>query len=310
MLQTTTVTLRTLTPLWTGGADRTCDRVHATGIIGSLRWWYEALIRGLGGYACDPVAREDRCVFDSEAYERGRRAGEPRDTAVARGLRDVCPACRLFGCTGWARKLRIEPAGSVAAGQVLQLTLRELRPLDEAEAWLLVKTIWLVATYGAIGGRTTLKPDGPSRASRDYGLVQVLDLPSVPGTLAAARQWVRQNTPPNKTNRREWPNMRYFFFASGAYLNRTAINDLMGLSHHGRQIRHGPVEKALRGRRGTPSAAAVSKKVFSFAAPDEGGRIWGYVPDASVLSQTIDRLQALGVPRSLVRTGEEVLNAL
>ncbi|MBN1399734.1 MAG: type III-B CRISPR module RAMP protein Cmr1, partial [Anaerolineae bacterium] len=34
--------LSTLTPLWTGGA-RTgrMDHVHETGIVGSLRWWYE-----------------------------------------------------------------------------------------------------------------------------------------------------------------------------------------------------------------------------------------------------------------------------
>lgn len=35
------IKLRTLTPLWTGGVGGTCDRVHETGIIGSLRWWYE-----------------------------------------------------------------------------------------------------------------------------------------------------------------------------------------------------------------------------------------------------------------------------
>ncbi len=102
MLQTTTVTLRTLTPLWTGGADRTCDRVHATGIVGSLRWWYEALIRGLGGYACDPTRHT--CAYDPEKPDRS-----------------VCPACRLFGTTGWARRFRLviedrtHPDGPVGA---------------------------------------------------------------------------------------------------------------------------------------------------------------------------------------------------
>ncbi|MCD6141803.1 type III-B CRISPR module RAMP protein Cmr1, partial [Candidatus Bipolaricaulota bacterium] len=43
------VKIRTLTPLWTGGADGKVDRVHETGILGSLRWWYEAIVRGLGG---------------------------------------------------------------------------------------------------------------------------------------------------------------------------------------------------------------------------------------------------------------------
>ncbi|WP_348531079.1 type III-B CRISPR module RAMP protein Cmr1, partial [Methanothrix sp.] len=34
------IRLKTLTPLWTGGVDQTCDRLHETGLIGSLRWWY------------------------------------------------------------------------------------------------------------------------------------------------------------------------------------------------------------------------------------------------------------------------------
>ena len=41
MNEAVTITLRTLPPLWTGGADGMSDRLHATGIIGSLRWWYE-----------------------------------------------------------------------------------------------------------------------------------------------------------------------------------------------------------------------------------------------------------------------------
>lgn len=43
-----TINLKTLTPLWTGGADGKSDRLHATGIIGSLRWWYEVVVRELG----------------------------------------------------------------------------------------------------------------------------------------------------------------------------------------------------------------------------------------------------------------------
>jgi hypothetical protein len=65
------ITLKTLTPLWTGGVDQTCDRLHETGLIGSLRWWYEVLVRGLGGYACDPT--EHRCTFDEEKYRKSKR---------------------------------------------------------------------------------------------------------------------------------------------------------------------------------------------------------------------------------------------
>ena len=34
------VRFRTLTPLWTGGAERNSDQPRETGLLGSLRWWY------------------------------------------------------------------------------------------------------------------------------------------------------------------------------------------------------------------------------------------------------------------------------
>ena len=36
-VESTEITLKTLTPLWTGGVDCRSDRLHETGIIGSLR---------------------------------------------------------------------------------------------------------------------------------------------------------------------------------------------------------------------------------------------------------------------------------
>jgi CRISPR-associated protein Cmr1 len=43
--------------LWTGGpVSGKMERVHETGIIGSLRWWYEAIVRSLGGSVCDPTS--------------------------------------------------------------------------------------------------------------------------------------------------------------------------------------------------------------------------------------------------------------
>lgn len=101
MNESLTITLRTLTPLWTGGVDGTSDRLHVTGIIGSLRWWYEAIVRGLGGQACDPT--EHACSFDAEKYEKA--AGlPPRERLHAAGL---CDACQLFGATGWRRRFRL-----------------------------------------------------------------------------------------------------------------------------------------------------------------------------------------------------------
>jgi len=73
------VKIKALTPIWTGDAERENTELRETGTIGSLRWWYEALIRGLGGRACDPT--------DSKCEGKNH-----------------CDACELFGCTGWSRK--------------------------------------------------------------------------------------------------------------------------------------------------------------------------------------------------------------
>jgi CRISPR-associated protein Cmr1 len=74
------LTLMTKTPLWTGGIRGTADRLHETGIMGSLRWWFEAIVRGLGGEACDPTTH-------SCPDKEGR----------------ICDVCAVFGTTGWKR---------------------------------------------------------------------------------------------------------------------------------------------------------------------------------------------------------------
>lgn len=108
--------LRTLTPLWTGGVDQTCDRLHETGLIGSLRWWYEALVRGLGGYACDPTDEHRKC-----------REYDPK-----LGAKSVCAVCYLFGTTGWARLFRLQVAGE----NIRQEPLHFYTTLTANKQWL------------------------------------------------------------------------------------------------------------------------------------------------------------------------------
>ncbi len=81
--------IRTLTPLWTGGIEAgKVDRIHETGILGSLRWWYEAIVRGLGGEACDPTTPS--CIYEPDKPGNG-----------------LCDVCRVFGATGWRRRFRL-----------------------------------------------------------------------------------------------------------------------------------------------------------------------------------------------------------
>ncbi len=83
--------IKTLTPLWTGDIRGNSTYVKETSIIGSLRWWYEALVRGLGGHACDITSDnpKERCDYERD---KGK----------------ICDACKLFGCTGYSRRFRLE----------------------------------------------------------------------------------------------------------------------------------------------------------------------------------------------------------
>jgi CRISPR-associated protein Cmr1 len=160
-----TVQIEPLTPLWTGDAERKCSTLRETGIIGSLRWWYEALVRGLGGTACDPT--------NSECEGKHH-----------------CNACELFGCTGWARKFKLEVKIDDEAKNICEIKigtrekrkvkdkdkfeykylLREtkgimpksaflkffpLREISEDEWNLLKNTLYIISNYGALGASTS-----------------------------------------------------------------------------------------------------------------------------------------------------------
>jgi len=98
------ITLETRTPLWTGGVGNKADKIHSIGVIGSLRWWYEAIWRGMGVNVCDPT--NNPCKLNNEGFlELVRNRVAPAEAAGQSGL---CPACQLFGATGWARQFRLK----------------------------------------------------------------------------------------------------------------------------------------------------------------------------------------------------------
>ena len=183
------VHLYTRTPLWTGGLDGTMDRIHETGLIGSLRWWYEAIVRGLGGYACDPS--EHTCSFDADKYRRST-ASDKRQRLRDAGL---CDACQVFGATGWRRRFRLEvhplegefditegmfPSGRVhpdrrnpyrTGGWLLRGGYHgelELKFIGDKEVlWCEILPILLfMEKWGALGAKTSL----------GYGVFQILSI--------------------------------------------------------------------------------------------------------------------------------------
>jgi len=117
------VQIKALTPIWTGDANKKSSTLRETGILGSLRWWYEALIRGLKGTACDPT--DTKC--DGKNH---------------------CDACELFGCTGWARKFKLEVE---KLDEELIFKFIPLREIVNVEWGLLNTTFNIISNYGALG---------------------------------------------------------------------------------------------------------------------------------------------------------------
>ncbi|WP_022854099.1 type III-B CRISPR module RAMP protein Cmr1 [Thermodesulfatator atlanticus] len=92
------VKIRTITPLWTGDLEGKSEKLKLTGIIGSLRWWFEALVRGMGYYACDITSEksDEKCKIDIK---------KPEDVLTI--YEKICPVCFLFGTTGWKSRFSL-----------------------------------------------------------------------------------------------------------------------------------------------------------------------------------------------------------
>ena len=273
-----TYQFKALTGLWTGSVtleekngqikEKTGpDRLITTGMLGSIRWWFEVLVRGLGGNACDPS--------DTKCEDRNH-----------------CVVCELFGCTGWARKFRFEvldansgtKTDQIKQNQTFSLCFTPLRPIRVEEWTLLDAALRLIVEYGAIGGKTVFKPtDESSRASKlhhkDYGLVQMLTPQQYDGT--GRDDLGKYLSKWRKLNHGEfaWASLQHFWCVNGKYLarqngNSSAFNCVIGRPEPKQQS--GQNDSWIAGRRPDRrnNVEAESKKVFSFKDP---ARTFGFV---------------------------------
>ncbi|CAB4243743.1 CRISPR-associated RAMP protein, Cmr1 family (fragment) [Methylacidimicrobium sp. AP8] len=273
--------LKARSDLWTGDCRGKPDRLVTTGLLGSIRWWFEVVVRGLGGMVCDPSG-PGSCPDDS-----GRR----------------CPTCEFFGCTGWARKFRFDVLDQhdmpqqIKKDNSFRFSFMPLRPIQPKEWALLDLTLRLIADYGAIGGKTVLKPsDEQNRQNephhKDYGLIQIERRPSdiqsfsvqMLEDYAARPCWRRVNQAGFA-----WASLANFWCVNGKYLARqnesfSSFNHLIGRPQPKRQSSGN--DSWIAGRR--PDRAhkvdAESKKVFSFKDP---ARTFGFVNGKDVTFDTM-----------------------
>ncbi|TXD34813.1 type III-B CRISPR module RAMP protein Cmr1 [Lujinxingia vulgaris] len=333
-----TYTVKALSNLWTGTArvkkkynKRTrrnelvdvvdSSRLITTGLLGSIRWWYEVVARGLGGKPCDPS--NTKCID-----------------------RKHCVVCEFFGCTGWARKFRFDVLDfetdaegqpqqiKDAEGQLQQIkkdksfTLRftPLRAVRDEEWALLDLTLRLIAEHGAIGGKTVFKPTEENERKnevhhQDFGIIALEASYGVASankaTLEAyARDSCWRNASQSGVT---WASLENFWSVSGQYLarqdvHRSTFNKVIGRSEPKSQKGNG--DSWLAGRRAGRGKPGESKKVFSFREPP---RTFGFVNpkggnDAITLDTIKLRLEKAwgkgSVDDEKLLTGPEILGEL
>ncbi len=248
------VKIKLLTPIWTGDENKKCSTLRETGIIGSLRWWYEALIRGLGGSACDPTDENSRCKLDRGKLEKAIKSGKTEQEALNE---QICSACQLFGCTGWARKFRLE----VEKQNDTEIIFRfiELRKIEDIEWALLNETIQIIANYGAIGGKL---------AEREYGVIQIEknDLCKFALKKDELQNYLKSNKKgPNN------PNLSRFVFIDGKNLNDKVVKEITEL----------PFLKGARGK---------GKRYFYKTINSKPNRLFAYTEDDEKYNELIKLL--------------------
>lgn len=334
--------LKTLTPIWTGGVRKDNSALHLTSIRGSIRWWYEVLIRGLGYYACDPTANGCKLNISNEDK---KKIGEGKISLADYIKGEICPACYFFGCTGWSGKFAIRLTESKT--NFFNLYFIEKNKFEKEEISLLKMTLKLIVDFGAIGGRTTFKPSEENYKNtkphhKDFGLITRADDSNIPNLeekiYGIGTNEYLEGFKKNGSNDEEWPNLKNFWFIKNKWLNRKQINKIVERDKNGNYRQPSEFSVFLGGfisrekRRFSPelcetykSINSISKKIFSFhgtgqkdGTTDKGRfpRCFGYTKKETELDNVVELIKGQfkkQFPEESsfkIKKGKEVLNGL
>lgn len=117
--------IKAKTPIWTGNIDRKSDTVHLTGIMGSVRWWTETILRGMNKFVCDQTNDDEndpvrRCPIEKETD--GKKSPS------------YCIGCLIFGATGLRRSFILRIKGGKP---VFENSLLNMVPSGRSRGWYL-----------------------------------------------------------------------------------------------------------------------------------------------------------------------------
>jgi len=340
--------LKALTPIWTGGIKRNDNtKLRFTGIKGSIRWWYEALVRGLDFFACDPRPNDGGCSFNIKEVPQSALGNASQFNPEVK--KQICPVCYLFGCTGWSGKFSIRITTDDRVPRDLQILDHEtpfdlhfiqLKELEPIEKILIEKTVKLIVDYGAIGGKTVLKPSefdyknvkaykglGGARGHHlDYGILgRVIENNiDVSGLSAREQQYEGNNSWRSsadqylknflrKENNQEWPDLRYFWFIPDFAIRRNKfIEIIQNYNDHnwlgGRQT----VSKKIFSFHGIRKKASILQNQSASQNDKIAGieRSFGYTKRELTEFNKVKELITNTCTGITIKTGEEVLNEL
>jgi CRISPR-associated protein Cmr1 len=264
--------------------------------------------------------------LDQKRFKEALKNGKSQQKALSE---QICPACQLFGCTGWARKFVLhilDKDGKVKVGRAEknEELIFEFIPLKgiSTEEWSLLNlTLHFIAEYGAIGGKTVFKPsdengrEGEHHHS-DFGLIEIIEsklsiLPKkdLENYVKSSLQYHMNRESP------KWVSIKNFWCVKGKYLarqdgNNSTFNKVLGRKEPKNQANqlsnsNDDISKWLAG------SQKESKKIFSFKTSP---RTFGFInPDIQIDFDTIKgRLKEVwgGENGWKFLTGEEALNLL
>jgi len=168
------IKIKIRTPIWTGDIDQKSRLLQPTGIMGSLRWWTEVILRSTGEYyACDPTG-DNKCPHKEKGVDE----------------KYYCLGCLIFGATGIRRMFKLDISGGestfngdainikpkgrnrgwyLGSGVVGEIDLK-ITPLDKDfdEALVLLPLV-IASNWGGIGAKT----------QHGYGVVKIENYPKV-----------------------------------------------------------------------------------------------------------------------------------
>ncbi|OKY78321.1 MAG: CRISPR-Cas system related protein, RAMP superfamily Cas7 group, incomplete [Candidatus Methanohalarchaeum thermophilum] len=220
--------------------------------------------------------------------------------------KNVCDVCKLFGCNGWEKRFRLEVEAQgdfdrnkgYEENQEFTIKIDFTHNCQKEHKWILWQTFDLISEYGAIGGKTKLKPsDKPKGESYsyygDFGIIKVnwekssFELPDI------SKEEVKENlqNPPEQdftSKSTKLPNLKFFIFSKNENLNSSDYYKLKEFKDF------------YKGNRGGKSN--------KFATYKNKDRFWGYTEQKEeIYIDTKEKLNELGITQEKMTEGSSIL---